>query len=257
MTGLSDSASWRPCTTMTQGAGEPDGQGAYKNAITACAQNAKRLCDDMGELFEQERYEAAFHLAILSQEESAKAFLLGFINDGIVPWTKEVEHAIRSHECKHLLGLIMWWLNPSMEVVFERMRTWQVAAQVELPREVADAINVLRHEKIGRWISAHWSWEEDPEWDARAVKISKGQVERRKQRAVYADVRDDGTYTLPKVSRAEAETECCRAKQMLEIADSPVMSFNEYHAVRDAMRLVFANLQPGHSEAAQTGTGHG
>ena len=67
-----------------------------------------------------DRFGTAFALAILAEEEFSKAFLLYLVQDGAIPWTAEVRRAIRNHECKHLLTLLMdhlaergeqWWLN--------------------------------------------------------------------------------------------------------------------------------------------------
>lgn len=229
---------------MWTNAGRAEPAGQYGRAIRACAQNAARLLDDARELREHERFEAAFQLAILAQEECAKAFILGLINDGVIEWTKEVEKATRTHECKHLIGIIMQWLNPSFDEVSNRWKQQLAGAAVEIPNEVAGAVNVLLHEKIGRWISKNWSWSEDPQWDKQAVKIGDGLIERQKQRAVYTEVREDGTFQIPKVSATDAEDACHRAEQMLEIADGPVMSVGEHCLLKESMRAVFGNLMP-------------
>lgn len=220
----------------------------YDAAIQACAMNAKRLYEDVRCLLDYDRFEAAYHLAILAQEECAKAFILRLINESILPWTKEVARAMRTHECKHLVGIIMVRLSPpSYEEAQARnkcMFDGTPARPAELPRVVADAINVLRHEKIGRWVSKHWWWVEDPEWDPQAMKVAEGKIERMKQRAVYTDVSENGACQVPKVTKREAEVQYQRAEQMLEITDGPIMSFQEDWAVQGAMKAVFANLFP-------------
>lgn len=223
------------------------GTGKYDAAIKACAINAKRLHKDMQCLFENRRFEAAYHLAILVQEECAKAFILQLINESILPWTVEVARAMKTHECKHLIGIIMVWLSPPTyeEVMARNERTHEEQyAPIDLPPPVADAINVLRHEKIGRWMSKDWWWTEDPDWDPHAKKIGEGSFERQKQRAVYIDVNENGAYQMPQVKERDADVEYHRAEQMLEITDGLVMSYRENLAVREAMKVMFANLFP-------------
>jgi hypothetical protein len=53
------------------------------------------------------------------------------------------------------------------------------------PRTVADALNILRHEKIGRWESNAWVWAEDPDYDQTAKKVAEGYADRKKQDALY------------------------------------------------------------------------
>lgn len=224
---------------------KPETCGKFALAVQACVSNAARLLDDTRELCEGRRPEATYQLAILTQEECAKAFLLSLIDEGILPWTAEVERAMKNHECKHLIGIIMWWMNPSFEEVYERRKArydgpWK---PVELPDEVLDAINVLRHEKIGRWISQSWEWTEDPKWDRKVKKVAEGKIERMKQRAVYAHVGKDGSYQVPKVSLQDAEAEYNRARQMLEIVQSQCLAWFEHDAVKEAMKTVFADLQ--------------
>jgi len=238
-------ARWGPSNAMSTTAKPEDG-GKYGAAIQGCVRNAKRLFLDMRDLFELGRFEASFQFAILTQEECAKAFLLALINEGILPWTPQVERAMKDHHCKHLVGIVMWWLNPSHEANCERSRLmfidWKPA---ELPPEVADAINLLRFEKIGRWISQSWDWSEPPEWNPQARKVAGGKIERTKQRAVYTHVGEDGSYQVPRVTAEDAEAEYRRAEQMLEIADGRlVMSFQEHLAVKEAMRVIFADLHP-------------
>ena len=94
--------------------------GPYQLAIRACVRNGCALLEDSDHMRDWDRFGTAFALAILAEEEFSKAFLLYLVQDGAIPWTAEVRRAIRNHECKHLLTLLMdhlaergeqWWLN--------------------------------------------------------------------------------------------------------------------------------------------------
>lgn len=56
---------------------------------------------------ELERFPSAVALAMLAQEEYAKAFMLVLVRDGCLPWTRELRRAARNRECKHLVGVII------------------------------------------------------------------------------------------------------------------------------------------------------
>jgi len=74
-----------------------------------------------------------------------------------------------------LLCVAMEYLNPELDEFLERCNA--VVLRHELPRfpaEVADAMNILRHVKIGRWVSRSWVWAEDPEYDKEAGRFQEG-----------------------------------------------------------------------------------
>ena len=89
-----------------------------KASISATIENGKRLLEDAKFLFEWDRFPTALALAVLAQEEFAKAFLLQLVADGALPWVREVRMA--RHECKQLLGLVMEWLPTWDSTVFCR-----------------------------------------------------------------------------------------------------------------------------------------
>jgi AbiV family abortive infection protein len=79
----------------------------WTKAMEACMRNAGRLRDAVEFLRYDEHRATAFALAVLSQEEYAKAFFLQMVDQGAVPWTRGVRRALRDHRCKHLLVLMM------------------------------------------------------------------------------------------------------------------------------------------------------
>jgi hypothetical protein len=46
-------------------------------------------------------------LAVLAQQECAKAFVPALVRDGILPCTGDVRRSLSVHECKHLVTVIM------------------------------------------------------------------------------------------------------------------------------------------------------
>ena len=89
-------------------------------AFIACAENAERLVED-AELLVSGSYPTAFAIAVLAQEEFAKAFLLYLVHQGVVPWDAHVLRSLRDRSCKHLLGLMMDFLSPSIDEFLARL----------------------------------------------------------------------------------------------------------------------------------------
>jgi AbiV family abortive infection protein len=91
----------------------------FVRAVKACKENGDRLCYDAEACYNSP---AGVALAILAQEEFAKAFMLSLVNEGIIPWTPGVKWSIRNHECKHLFILIMDYLASVDEPYSEWMK---------------------------------------------------------------------------------------------------------------------------------------
>ena len=164
----------------------------WTRAIEACTRNADRLRDGVEFLRYDEHRATAFALAVLSQEEYAKAFLLQLIDRGIVPWTREVARALRDHRCKHLVVMIMEWLSPGVDEWLERMDLKLIGTVPQIPACVVDAINILRHEKIGHWESRTWVRAEDHDSDSYARRVAQGSVDADKQDALYVRIGGNG-----------------------------------------------------------------
>jgi AbiV family abortive infection protein len=89
-------------------------------SISASVANGKNLLADARLLFDWDRFSTALALAVLAQEEFAKAFILRLISDNALPWIPEVMSSIVRHKCKHLLALVMEWL-PVLDLSYEKM----------------------------------------------------------------------------------------------------------------------------------------
>lgn len=106
----------------------------------------------------------------------------------------------------------MDYLSPDTEDFLERCNAVVLRHELrQLPARVLDALDILRHEKIGRRVSQSWVWAEDPEYDPDALAIAEGKQDRLKQDALYVRLAVDGgvasspaEFTLEKV-RTERE----------------------------------------------------
>jgi hypothetical protein len=66
--------------------------------------------------------------------------------------------ALQDHKCKQLTYVVMDYLAPDFDEFVTRSNAVVVHRQLPtMPAKVADALNILRHEKIGRWISNSWT----------------------------------------------------------------------------------------------------
>jgi AbiV family abortive infection protein len=213
-------------------------------AIQASLENGDRLVEDARWLLDLERYPTAFALSILAQEEYAKAFLLHLVKAGAIPWTVEVRRTLRDHTCKQLLALIMDFLQPDWDDFLVKLTAQRKT--LPFPSHIADALNIVRHEKAVEYKDSDWLWDDTKPCDPKARKIADGNVDREKQNALYVGIGKTGqlvsTPLLIDVERAEAEYKrTANLGQMFSRKDakvSPVLSL-EYEMVFEAFRLLF------------------
>src|ERR1700683_1328934 len=84
----------------------------FSGSISACTSNGKNLLEDAQFLFDFDRFSTSLALAVLAQEEFAKAFLLQLVVDDALPWLPGDRRSMARHPCKHLLPIVMEWLPP-------------------------------------------------------------------------------------------------------------------------------------------------
>ena len=189
----------------------------------------------------------AFALAIVAEEEFAKAFLLTLVYKGLVQWNANIWRAARDHACKQLLGMVMDYMNPDLEEFIKHINGKDDEYATELlPSHIADALNILRHEKIGRWEAQNWVWDEPPNYDAKAKKVAKGPIDRIKQDQLYVNLgRDCSFVTKPVVSEAQFDREKERAERLCSLVKSMVEDDQpnsiEVQKVIGAFRILFAD----------------
>jgi AbiV family abortive infection protein len=243
-----------------------------KASISATTENGKKLLEDAKFLFCSDRYSTALALAVLAQEEFAKAFLLQLVADGALPWLREVQRSMARHECKHLLGLVIEWLpswdSPDLAELPKRSEerhkqkmAWlqrqivryekgnfgpdprdpePVEPDVSFPSDVATALNIYRHEEIER-LRRGYPWR-DADWSTgKARKVADGSLDRNKQSALYVHITKTGEVGLHPglVKREQAAEAIERAEHLQEI---PVTFSDEYLALKEVLSTLFANL---------------
>lgn len=244
-----------------------------QQAITAVKENAESLLEDAKYLFDLDRYSTAFSLAILSQEEIAKAFLLQLVEDEVLPWLPEVQRTMSRHQCKHLLGVIVEWIPPwDFEVSnikfqefldrhqrkmdwYERRRQRRLSGdfaadpedpepidpEVAFPKDVADALNIFRHEEVERFRAYGHPWTDEDWAHGHARKIARGWLDTQKQSGFYVDVSKTGQIGLHPglITRGAAKVEIEKADRLGEMRDR---SSDEYRKLAEIVPLIFANL---------------
>jgi AbiV family abortive infection protein len=250
----------------------------FTEAAAACVSNGERLLDDAEFLVHSEPPSTSFALALIAQEEFAKAFLLFLVSKDVIGWNPLVYRAARDHTCKQLLGFVMSYLNPDSDEEYRRLMEWlanhkewekvfaayqnstdkaersRLWARIEemsekrglLPGSVADAINIFRHEKLGRWASSRWCWAEEPVYDEIAKSIAEGKLDRQKQDALYVRLGRNGQVAK---TPTQIKTE---AKAAMEVADrlrslaKGLLSHDgigiEYRKIESAFKTVFADF---------------
>lgn len=176
-----------------------------KSFITSaiqCCDNARRLLDEAEILEFEEPPATRLYLSMISQEEAAKAFLLHLVAVEALPWTPLLLRAMRDHQCKQLVAIILDYMS-DMDALLRSK------SLLNLPVTVADAMNILCHEKIRRWESKNWVWVEEPEYDKTAQRVVDGVRDKEKQRALYVEIGRTGQVaTVPTretVARSDEE----------------------------------------------------
>jgi hypothetical protein len=134
-------------------------------------------------------------------------------------------------------------LQPDDENWEQRIFSPFQAPARQFPRRVADAINIFRFEKIGRWESGYWAYVQPPAYDRDACSIAEGRQDGRKQDALYVRVASDGAVaSVPAATRAEVRREIGRADRfercVLSVLDGEPWGFDD-DAVREVFRKAF------------------
>lgn len=226
-------------------------ENTFNAAVDAILSHAKQLLDDATALEYSDPPTSAVFLAQIAQEELAKAFLICLVSREIVPWHQHTLRATRDHACKQLLALVMDHVNPRDEQFHDHIRAFIDKREIPtFPKKVADAIYILRHEKIGRWVSTSWEWAEDPKFDKDALAVLEGKIDKRKQDALYVRLGANGgvTSTPKSAVHATLDEEIDKAKRFRDLVENmrdgnktPGFDWNE---VEEIFRLLFSNAYP-------------
>jgi len=245
-------------------------------AASECWINGKRLLENIEWLDYSSDPATCFAFATIAQEEFAKAFLLILVSRGALKWNSFIYRATRDHKCKQLLGIVMEYLEP--EDFWAASETWQKGHKERLalleaykvcsddrerleiwnrlealserdqllPTPVADSINIFRHEKIRRWQSPNWWWGEPPKYDRRARKVAAGDIDRKKQDALYVRLGKTGAVAMTPSScscdtRAAVETAKRFESLVGRLLQYPGSGSIECDKVENAFKALFSS----------------
>ena len=210
----------------------------------ACVSNGQRILDDAGYLEEYGRMPSARALAILAQEEFAKAYLLRLVDEDVVPYCDEVMRACRDHSCKHLIGLVMLHLfTPDEELIERGKHARESLDAVLLPKHVSDALNIFCHEKLHRWRSKNWFWVDNMEYDRIAKRIGDGSLDRTKQDSLYVGIGNHCVTNIPRCSPEDARSAIQTAKVLKEVANgNDAFAFSEKEHIKAVLKLMLNEL---------------
>lgn len=223
-------------------------QSQIQKSIRVILDNGDRLAEDARSLWEMDRFPSAFALCILSQEEYGKAFLLHFVSIEAIPWNDDVQRVLRDHTSKQLLALIMDFLDPDVE----DFAAWLEArreARHRLPRHVADALNIIRHERVHRQGTSSWIGDEGPPCDPHARRVARGNIDKQKQAALYVGIGSEFQVTsnpssIRRISSDAIEIELEKTThlgRLLARYDDTLRPLNtvEYEKIVYSFRLLF------------------
>jgi hypothetical protein len=178
--------------------------------INACIRNGSRLMDESYDLEFREPPSLQLYVLLIAQEEFAKAFILYLIRAGIIPFNRYILRAMNDHACKQLVGMIMDYVImrwDTIEKMNELVRA-DAALGDRVPPGIESAILLLRFEKIGRWESRTWHWQEPPDYHVSARQIAEGKKDRQKQDALYVRIGGDGRVCpAPEITKANIDEE--------------------------------------------------
>jgi len=170
----------------------------FSDAIKASLDNAERLLADTEWLDLESSAPTVYALCILAQEEFAKAFILHLVSLGCIPWDSETRKMLRDHSCKQLFALILDFLELEFETLIERIQQGQGDLTKGIrcpafPLHIADAINIIRHEKATKHSYRNdWVDENDTQCDKVARQIGDGYIDKLKQEALYVNIGKTG-----------------------------------------------------------------
>jgi AbiV family abortive infection protein len=212
-----------------------------EKSISACQENAQRLIEDAQTLEFEKPPASKYYLSIISQEESAKSFLLHLVKTEIIPWNEFILRAINNHVCKQLVGIAIDYLEPDLDTFL----AWKGDP---VTKKVKDALNLLRNEIIKKWESKNWVWADEYTYDAEAKKVFKGHFDESKQSALYVNLnKNAGVISTPDIITEEkAQEEFEKAKRFLSfsttISNGEKNHFRGYEEIEEGFRMLFSDI---------------
>jgi hypothetical protein len=128
-----------------------------KPAILASLENGDRLTGDAELMLDYERFPTAYALALLAQEEYAKAFLLSLVAARALSWSPQIKRALHDHVCKQLASVILDYLSPDIEEFLRRHDLSRIGEKDPIfPTDVLHASGI-----VGGWIRTIVLWRDE------------------------------------------------------------------------------------------------
>ena len=151
-----------------------------------------RLFEDAKFLEEWDRFPSAYAISILAQEEYGKAFLVYLASKGSVPWTAGLQKALRNHQCKQFVALVMEYIERK-DFLEQLNDPDRFCGASTLPDYVMDAIHIIVHEHIFDRHRDNWIDQNDRRIHPLANRIARGILDREKQSAFYVHIGSNST----------------------------------------------------------------
>jgi AbiV family abortive infection protein len=213
-----------------------------QTSIEACLANGKRLLDDALLLEFQEPASTRLMVSMLAQEEFAKAFLLFLVKQEIIPWDSELLRVMNNHACKHLVAIVIEYLDPQWDTVDElrSILDAEFALDGAFPKAVSSALNILYHEKMQRG-----DFFDDNDYDPQVVRVASGQRDKVKQDAVYVSIDRSGRVrsTPSNVTMDAANEEYEKAGRyrwfVSSLASDGPRDSEQFRKLREGMKIVY------------------
>ena len=193
------------------------GTANFKNGTAASLMNGDRLLEDAKSMFEWERYPTSYALAVLAQEEYAKALLLSLVDAGAIPWSADIRRALHDHVCKQLVSVILDYLSPDIDEFLRRHDLSRIGEHRPIfPSTVLDAIHVICLERIPQERNRWWLDPSERPLNKRVKAITDGRLDRQKQDAIYVHIGKSGEVCSQpsRVSPEEAKSEVDRCERI-------------------------------------------
>ena len=222
---------------------EPPRPEDVQASIRACLSNGDRMMNDALQLEFQEEGGTRLAICMLAQEEYAKAFLLYFVREQLVPWDSDLLRVMRKHTCKHLLAIVMEYIDPEWETIEELRAILNAEFDLEgrFPPRISSALNILYWEMIRRG-----DFFDDNEYEPGVMAIASGKRDKVQQGAVYVDIDKScrvKSTPLKNISKEDAEVEYQRAWRYGSIVER-LVSPDAYEGLqlqklKEATKVVF------------------
>ena len=213
-----------------------------QTALSACLANADRLLDDALQLEFQERGGTRLSICVLAQEELAKAFVLWMVREELIPWDSGFLRVIRDHSCKHLVAILLEYIDPEWETLDELRAIIDAEYDLEgrFPPHVSSALNILYHNKIRRDVFSG-----DDNYEPSVLAIAFGERDRVKQDAIHIDLdKSCRVKNAPsEVTRKDAQVEYERAQRyaaiVTRVASPDAHENHQLAKLKEAVKVVF------------------